>query len=143
MKAKVAQWTAIVAGVLLLAAGLWLVKTKGDPQGMMEAVPFVCIGVGCGLFGHGAGNAISERAIRSDPKLRRKLEIEKNDERTIAIANAAKGKAFDMMTFVFGALMLAFALMGVDMIATLLLVFSYLIVHGFALYHHFKLDREQ
>lgn len=140
MKAKVARWTAIVAGVLLLAAGLWLVKTEVQ-QGMMEAVPFVCIGIGCGLFGHGAGNVISERALRSDPKLRRKLEIEKSDERNVAIANAAKGKAFDMMTFVFGALMLSFALMGVDMIATLL-VFSYLIVHGFALYYRLKLDRE-
>ncbi|RVU97001.1 hypothetical protein EII22_08665 [Coriobacteriales bacterium OH1046] len=142
MKAKVARWTAIVAGVLLLAAGLWLVKTKGVQQGMMEAVPFVCIGIGCGLFGHGAGNVISERALRSDPKLRRKIEIERNDERSIAIANAAKGKAFDMMTFVFSALMLSFALMGVDMTATLLLVFSYLIVHGFALYYRLKLDRE-
>jgi len=109
---------------------------------MMRPLPFVCIGVGCGLFGHGMGDMISERAIRSNPKLRRKLEIEKNDERNIAIANRAKGKAFDMMTFVFGALMLSFALMGVDMIAVLLLVFSYLFVHGSALYYRFKFERK-
>ncbi|HQE70757.1 MAG TPA: hypothetical protein PK071_06530, partial [Atopobiaceae bacterium] len=54
----------------------------------------------------------------------------------------AKGKAFDMMTFVFGALMLSFALMGVDMIAVLLLVFSYLFVHGSALYYRFKFERK-
>ena len=39
------------------------------------------------------------------------------------------------MTFVFGALMIAFALMGVDMIAVLLLVFAYLFVQGYAIYY--------
>ena len=88
--------------------------------------------------------SIRERgqAIRSDSEIQRKLEIEKNDERNIAIANKAKGKAFDMMTFVFGALMISFALIGVDMIAVLLLVFAYLFVHGFAIYYRFKFDKE-
>lgn len=40
----------------------------------------------------------------------------------MAIANKAKGKAFDVMTWVFGALMVSFALMGIDMVAVLLLV---------------------
>ena len=47
-----------------------------------------------------------------------------------------------MMTFVYGALMVSFALMGIDMIAVLLLVFVYLLVHGFALYYRFKFDKE-
>ena len=47
-----------------------------------------------------------------------------------------------MMTFVFGALILSFGLMGVDMIALLLLVFAYLFVHGFAIYYRFKFDKE-
>lgn len=85
---------------------------------------------------------ISERAIYGDPELKKKLDIEKNDERNLAIANNAKGKAFDMMTFVFGALMVSFALMGVDMIAVLLLVFAYLFVHGFEIYYRLKFDRE-
>lgn len=88
------------------------------------------------------GNIISERAVRSNPEIQKKLEIEKNDERNIAIANRAKGKAYDMMTFVYGALMVSFALMGIDMIAVLLLVFAYLLVHGFALYYRFKFDKE-
>lgn len=107
-----------------------------------DGIPYVCIGIGCGLFGHGMGNVISERAINSYPELKRQLDIEKNDERNVAIANRAKGKAFDMMTFVFGALMLSFALMGIDMVAVLLLVFAYLLVHGFALYYRFKFDKE-
>lgn len=46
------------------------------------------------------------------------------------------------MTFVFGALMVSFALMGVDMIAVLLLVFAYLLVHGYAIYYRFRLEQE-
>ncbi len=145
MKSKIAKYATIFFGLLLLAVGLYLLKTGGDPQGaqgIMRALPYVCIGIGSGLFGHGMGNMISERAIRKDPDLIKKMNIEKNDERNIAIANKAKGKAFDVMTFVFGALMVSFGLMGIDTIALLLLVFAYLFVHGFAIYYRFKFDKE-
>ena len=142
MKTKAKSYAIIIVGLLLLAAGLYFIKMNSDPQGVMRAFPYVCIGIGCGLFGQGMGDIISERAVRSDPEIQRKLKIETNDERNIAIANRAKGKAFDMMTFLFGALMVSFALMGIDMIAVLLLVFAYLCVHGFALYYRFKFDKE-
>lgn len=71
---------------------------------------------------------ISARAIRNSPDLQKKMNIEKNDERNILLANTAKGKAFDMMTYVFGALMVSFALMEVDWTAILLLVFAYIFV---------------
>ena len=54
----------------------------------------------------------------------------------------AKAKAYDMMTFVLGALMLSFALMGVELTAVLLLVFAYLFVHSYAVYYRFKYDKE-
>ncbi len=142
MKSKLAKYTTITLGLLLLAISLYLIKTTGDPQGIMASLPYVCIGIGSGLFGHGMGNLISERAIQSDPDLQKKLDIEKNDERNLAIANKAKGKAFDMMTYVYGALMVSFALMDVDMIALLLLVFAYLFVHGFGIYYRIKFDKE-
>ena len=88
------------------------------------------------------GNVISERAIRNDPDLQKRMNIEKNDERNIMIANKAKSKAFDMMTYVFGALMVSFALMDVNMTALLLLVFAYLFVHGFGIYYRIKFDKE-
>ena len=134
MKSKITNHATIIIGLLLLAVSLYLIKTSNDPQGIMRTLPYVCIGIGCGLFGHGIGNVISERGFNNYPELKRQLDIEKNDERNVAIANRAKGKSFDMMTFVFGALLLSFALMGIDMVAVLLLVFAYLLVHGFALY---------
>lgn len=142
MKSKIANCTSMILGLCLLAIALFLLKTITDPQGVMLALPYVCIGVGCGLFGQGMGNLISQRALRNDPELKKKLDIEQKDERNIAIMNQAKGKAFDAMTFVFSALMLCFALMGVDMIPLLLLVFAYLLVHVLALYYRFQLEKE-
>ena len=138
MKSKITNYATIIMGLLLLAVSLYLIKTSNDPQGVMRTLPYVCIGVGCGFL----GNVISERAINSAPELKKKLDIEKNDERNVAIANKAKGKAFDVMTWVFSALMVSFALMGIDTVAVLLLVFAYLLVHGFAIYYRFKFDKE-
>jgi hypothetical protein len=142
MKSQKANFAVMITGLLFLAAGLYLIRTTGDPQGLLRVLPYLCIGVGSGLFGHGMGEIVSARAMKSDPELRRKLEIERKDERNIAIANRAKGKAFDMMTYVFSALMLAFALMEVDLAPLLLLVFAYLFVHGTAVYYRIRFDRE-
>lgn len=108
----------------------------------MLTLPYVCIGIGSGLFGHGMGSILSRRAMQNNPQMRKQMEIEQNDERNIAIANRAKGKAFDMMTFVFGALMISFALMGADLAAVLLLVSAYLFVHGYALYCRCRYEKE-
>lgn len=129
-------------GVVLLAVGLYLVKTFTDSQGFMLTFPYVCIGLGCGIFGHGMGNILSQKAIKNAPDIQRQINIEKYDERNITITNRAKAKAFDMMTFVFGAVMISFALMGIDMIAVLLLVFVYLFVQGYGIYYRCKYDKE-
>ena len=142
MKTKTMQYIGVAAGLLLLAVGLYLVRTLADPQGFLRALPYVCIGVGCGLFGGGLGSRIGDRAVQSDPELARRVRIEQNDERNIAVANSAKGKAFDWMTYVYSALMVSFALMGVDLVPLLLLVFAYLLVHGVALYYRIKFDKE-
>lgn len=142
MKPKTLQCIGVAAGLLLAAAGLYLVRTAADPQGFLRALPYVCIGVGCGLFGGCLGSLLGERAVQSDPELARRLRIEQNDERNIAVANRAKGKAYDCMTFVLGALMVSFALMGVDLVPLLLLVFAYLLVHGVALYYRVKFEKE-
>ena len=74
MKSKITNHATIIIGLLLLAVSLYLIKTSNDPQGIMRTLPYVCIGIGCGLFGHGMGNVISERAINSYPELKRQLD---------------------------------------------------------------------
>lgn len=139
---KKTGYVIVMIGILLLGTGLYFVKVVSNPQGIMLTLPYVCIGIGSGLFGHGMGSILSRRAMQNNPQMQKQMEIEQNDERNIAIANRAKGKAFDMMTFVFGALMIAFALMGADLAAVLLLVFAYLFVHGYAVYCRCRYEKE-
>ena len=129
-------------GILLAAIGFVLLRRYADSQGVMAVLPFVCIGVGCGAFGHGMGGMLSRKALKGSPDLQKQLEIEQKDERNIAISNSAKGKAFDIMLFVYGALMLSFALMQVDLAAILLFVFCYLLVLGCSIYYRVKYEKE-
>ena len=140
MKRKYGVWVCI--GLILLAAGLYLVRQDKNPGEMLRVLMYICIGVGCGLFGHGMGQIVRQRALKGDPEIARRLEIEQNDERNIMIASRAKARAFDMMTFVFGALMVCFALMQIDLAAILLLVFVYLFVEGYAIYCRFRIEKE-
>jgi len=131
-----------VLGLALLCADLLLVAVIKEPQGMMRALPYVLIGLGCGVFGHGMGELLAGRAMKKNPGMEKQMEIEKNDERNITVRNRAKAKAYDRMVYIFGALMLAFALLGVDVIASLLLVAAYLFVIGYELYYQIKYDKE-
>lgn len=143
MKSKnIVDYISTTIGVILLVAGLFLVKTLVNPQGILRALPYVFVGLGCGAFGHGMGNIISRKALKNSPDVQKQIEIDRNDERNITIANRAKAKAYDMMTFVFAALILAFALIGIDMVAVLLLVFAYLFVEFYGAYYRCKYDKE-
>jgi hypothetical protein len=128
MKKNGMNYVITVIGILLLGTGLYLVKAIAEPQGIMKALPYICVGLGCGIFGHGMGNIINRKVLKNNPDIQKQMEINKNDERNITIGNSAKAKAYDMMIFVYGALMLSYALMGIDMIAVLLLVFAYLFI---------------
>lgn len=129
-------------GIVLLATGLILLKTVGEPEGILLPLPYICIGVGCGLFGGGMGSILGNRALKNHPEIRKQKEIEEKDERNRTISERAKSRAYDMMVFVFGALMVAFALMNVEVQVILLLVFAYLFVVFYGIWHRCKLEKE-
>jgi hypothetical protein len=142
MKKNNLSYSLTVLGLILLGGGLFLIKTLIEPQGIMRGLPYICVGLGCGIFGQGMGEIISRKAMKNSPELEKQLEIDKNDERNVTIGNRAKAKAYDMMIFVFGALMLSFALMGVDMVVVLVLVFAYIFVVAYGIYYRCKFDKE-
>lgn len=131
-----------VLGLSLLGSGLYLIKAIPDSQGVMQVLPYLCVGIGCGIFGHGMGNIISYKAIKRCPDAEKQLEIERKDERNIAIGNRAKAKAYDMMIYAFGSLLLIFAFMGIDLSAVLLFVSAYIFVVSCGVYYRIKYDRE-
>lgn len=131
-----------LVGLGLLAGGVYFIKTIEEPQGMLRALPYICVGLGCSIFGHGIGEIIVRHAMKNNPAAAKQLEIDQNDERNLAIANQAKAKAYDMMVFVFGALILAISLMDIDLTVLLLLVFTYLFILGYCTYYRFKYYKE-
>lgn len=142
MKGRTWNWIKIIGGLLLGIVSLFILRHYDQAEGVMAVLPFVCLGIGCGAFGHGMGDLLSRKALESDPKLARSLAIERQDERNIALANRAKGKAFDIMIYVYGALLVSFGLMGVALAPLLLLVFAYLLVVGCSIYYRLKYDKE-
>ena len=139
---KFQEYGMIILGLVLLAGGLLLLKIVAEPQGVMLTLPYICVGLGCGIFGQGMGSVVSRKALQNHPEEKRQVEIEINDERNQNIAYQSKARAYDMMIFVFGALMISLALMKVDLRAVLLLVFAYLFVIGYGIYWRSRLEKE-
>ena len=132
-------FTLSVIGLVLIAVGLYFAKSAPEAQGVMRVFPYYCIGIGCGAFGHGVGELI---ALKAAGDLQKQIEIEKKDERNITISNYAKGKAYDAMIYIFGALIISFGLMNIDWHVVLMLVFAYLLVQGISVYYRGKYDKE-
>ena len=83
-------WMLFLAGLLLLA-GAWLLLRllPGLDTTPWRAVPFLCLGVGCGLFGGGTGELLAVQAMKKHPELQKQNEIAERDERNVAIREKA------------------------------------------------------
>lgn len=132
----------IIGGLTLLAIGLFIIKTKPEGERIMLTLPYICIGVGCGIMGHGMGNWIADKAVAKAPDEAKRIEIETKDERNVMIANQAKAKAYDSMVFIFGTLLIVLALLNIDMVVILMLVACYLLVVGISIYYRIKYEKE-
>lgn len=130
-----------LTGVLLIGIGFYLIKAVDDSHTVMKTLPYLCLGLGCGLFGYGIGEVISKKAIESDPKLAKQIEIDTKDERNVMIGNMAKAKGFDMMLYIYSALLLTFALMGISFTVIIPMVVAYLFIIGYSIYHRLKIEK--
>ena len=122
-----------VVGFALLIGGLFSIKFNCPET--WKALPYIMVGIGCGLFGYNAGEYISRMVLKRYPDEAKRIKIEQNDERNIAIADKAKSKAYDAMVYILGTVMIILALMAVDLVIILLLVTAYLLVCGIAVYY--------
>lgn len=133
MKRKGSALCAMV-GAMVVALGLFLMVR------MDAALPGVLVGVGSGALGMGLSGVFMPLITKKHPDVARQVAIEEQDERNIAVNNRAKARAYDMMVYVFGALMVAFALMNADLTVILMLVGAYLLIVacciGFTAHYH-------
>lgn len=130
-----------IIGLIICVAGIVMIKTILNPQGIMRTLPYICIGIGAGIFGQNLGSVISGLALLKNPKAAKIMEEEK-DERSTAIRNQSKAKAYDLMVMVFGALMLVFALTQVDLTLILAFVAAYLFVIFSGVYYLAKYQKK-
>ena len=131
-----------VLGLVLFIGGGMLAVLNRDSSGIMLTLPYVCIGVGCGIFGGNLGTAIKIHLLRKGGPGAKQAEIEEKDERNMAIRNKAKAKAYDMMIMVFGALMLGFVLAQADLYVILAFIAAYLFVTATNIYYICKFNKE-
>lgn len=131
----------------LLGLALVVLGILGQKQGVsgektVEAIYYLLIGLGCGIFGHFTGNIIRYFSIKNNEALRRQIEIEKKDERNIAIAEKSKSKAYDLMIYLFAAMLIMFSLMGADKVQIVIIVAIYLSIQLYGLYWRAIFEKE-
>lgn len=127
-------------GVVLVALGLYIYQKTVGMDKTVVVIPYIFIAIGCGIFGHFTGNLIQHYSTKGNEELKRQIEIEKNDERNVLIAEKSKAKAYDLMIYLFAAMLIIFSLMGADKLQILVLVAIYLSLQIYALYWKSKFE---
>ena len=133
-KNVIKEWFLTFVGIGLVVVGFLLHKYSLSTDKMIVTIPYIFIGVGCGIFGHFMGNLIKYFSIKNHEELERQIQIDKNDERNILIAEKSKAKAYDLMVYLFVSILIIFSLMGVDKLAIIMIVAVYISIQTYALY---------
>lgn len=108
----------------------------------LDFVSYIFIIAGLCIFGHFVSNILKYISIKNIKGLERKIEIDKNDERNIMIMNKSKSKAYDLMTYLFMIVIIAFSFMNIDKLIIIVLLALYLIIQIYAIFCRFKFERE-
>ena len=133
------NWIMAAGGLTMLVTGVILAKLELPRN--MEILGYVLLGLGCGIFGGGTGGVLSDWAVKKNPEAARLVQIAEKDERNVLLADQAKARAFDGMLSIFGALMLVFVLMQVELRGILLLVAAYLTTVGIFVVQRIRLEK--
>ena len=136
------DWFFTFLGIGLVACGFLIHKNSVSTDKMIVTIPYIFIGVGCGIFGNFMGNVIKYFSTKNHEELERQIQIDKNDERNILIAEKSKAKAYDLMIYLFASILIIFSLMGVDKLAIIMMVAIYLSIQIYALYWRSKFERK-
>lgn len=141
-KNVIKDWFLTFLGIGLVVAGFLLHKNSLSTDKMIVTIPYIFIGVGCGIFGHFMGNLLQYFSTKNHEELERQIQIDKNDERNILITEKSKAKAYDLMIYLFTSILIIFSLMGVDKLAIIMIVAVYLSIQIYALYWRYKFENK-
>ena len=134
---------------ILLIIGLMLVIVSAisfyffsSERFAYTVVSYAIFGGGFGLLGDGIGRLNAARLEKKDPERMKIINIEKNDERNIAIDEKARAKAYTLSIYLFSAALVILAIMRVELKALLIVLCADLIVMIYSLYIRLKLYKE-
>lgn len=120
MKVRKYELICALIGILLIAAGFFLLGTAPEWEGSLRFLPAVLLGGGFGSLMYSVEKAIHRWMVKQNPELEKEERIEANDERILAITDKAKAKAHDGMLILLGVLFIIFLLMDTPLIVQLL-----------------------
>lgn len=134
---------------ILLIIGLMLVIVSAisfyffsSERFAYTVVSYAIFGGGFGLLGDGIGRLNAARLEKKDPERMKIINIEKNDERNIAIDEKARAKAYTLSIYLFSAALVILAIMRVELKALLIVLCADLTVMIYSLYIRLKLYKE-
>jgi hypothetical protein len=136
------NWIFIVFSIMLFIASGFLKTKYPDAKGILATLPFIILGIGGGILGANIGTVIQHHIFRKNPTAHKQFEIEENDERNILLNQYSKAKAYNATIYLYGALMLYFALYGAELIFLLPLVGCYLISIVIRIYHLYQCQKK-
>ncbi len=140
---KIGRYVFLAAiGFIIFVTGLALIKLLPDTDGILKTLPFICIGLGSGIFGGNIGTVINNKAMFKNPQAAKQIEIEQKDERNQAINDKSKARVYDLMVFVFAGIIVAFTLMQADIYVIITLVALYLFSLFLNVYYFWKYNQE-
>ena len=131
-----------IIGFIIFGGGLVLIKLLPEANGILKTLPYLCVGVGAGIFGGNLGTVIKNKTMLKNPQAAKQIEIDQKDERNNAIINKAKARAYDLMIYIYAAIILAFTLMRVDMYVIFTLIAVYLFFVFTYVYYISKYQKE-
>ena len=141
-KGRRVAYTFIIIGLLLIIGSIIALYFFRDKKSAYTVISFTVFGGGFGLLGDGIGRLNAARLEKKDPERMKLFNIEKHDERNIAIDEKARAKAFTLSQYLFSAMLVVLAIMRVELKALLIVLCVDLIVLVYSMYIRLKLYKE-
>lgn len=140
MNTKKKGYLLSVLGIALIFTALYFFINFRSTENSLFNLTYILLGIGSGIFGHGLGELII--VYSKNQNLRKSINIQKNDERTIVINNLSKAKAYDVMIYIFSALIMIMAFMNINPVAVIISVSAYLFIIFTNVFYKIKYNKE-
>lgn len=137
---KEVMW--LVLGFVLFVIGIVMIRFQISFAGFMRMLPYGCVGVGIGIISNKLGTVFTLVAVKSNSNEGRQLRIEQDDERNQTISDKAKARTYDIMIFVYSAMLLSFALMQIEVYVLVTLAVGYLAIVVTNVFFRLKFHKE-